>query len=250
MRGMNVPAPHALPAATRPALEALAGELQRIFGARLHSVVAYGFHDTDEEEEAHALALVERVTFEDLAACVPLVPQWRRRGLAVPLLLSRDEFIRTLDVFPLEYGDIVAHHVVVYGGDPFAGVAVSAADLRRACELQAKSHVIHLREGFLETDGRPTAVARLVAASAPAFRSLLVNISRLEDEDAAADDHHDDETIAACAERQIGVPAAVVREVLASARVGVGTIVDPTALLSRYLAATERIWQYVDAWRR
>jgi len=246
---MTAPSTQSLPASARAAVAALARELQRIFGDRLYSVVAYGVRAPEEEEE-HALALVERVTFDDLSACAPLVGDWRRRGLAVPLILSRDEFSRTLDVFPLEYGDIIAHHVVVFGIDPFAGVVVSPIDLRRGCELQAKSHLIHLREGFLEAAGRAPAVARLIAASAPAFRALLDNIARLEHPDAAAAGGHDEDRVAERAERQIGVAATVVREVFASARGGLSTIVEPTALFSRYLAATERIWQYVDAWRR
>ena len=34
------------------------------------------------------------------------------------------EFERSLDAFPVEYGDIIAHHVVVTGDDPFAGLSV------------------------------------------------------------------------------------------------------------------------------
>ena len=76
-------------------------------------------------------------------------------ALAVPLLLSRDEFLRTLDVFPVEYGEIIANHRLIVGEDILAGLQVSEADLRRGCELQAKSHLIHLREGYLETGGSP-----------------------------------------------------------------------------------------------
>ena len=52
-------------------------------------------------------------------------------------------------------------------------------DLRRACETQIKSHLVHLREGFIESGGRPQAIADLVAASAPAFAALLRNVARL-----------------------------------------------------------------------
>ena len=105
----------------------------------------------------------------------------------------------------------------------------------------AKSHLIHLREAFLETAGDPDAVARLIAASAPAFTALLRNIARL------ADDHESD--VAATAERQIGIPADVVREVISAGAGTRSTIADPTALLSRYIAASERVWEYVDTWR-
>ncbi len=226
----------------RTALDALAVDLRRIVGERLLSVVAYGLKiPTPAPRVIHSLVLLERLAFADLAACAPLATAWRRRGLAVPLLLERDEFFRTLDVFPLEYGDIIASHIVIAGADPFGGTRVSPNDVRRACELAAKSHLIHLREGFLETGGSSQAVTELIAASAPAFRALLDNIARLADDD--------EEDVAETAERQIGVSASVVREVLSA---GAGTrsgIAEPTALLAQYIAAAERVWEYVDTWR-
>ena len=58
-------------------------------------------------------------------------------------------------------------------------VAIAPADLRRACETQIKSHLVHLREAFIESGGKPGAVASLVKASAPAFTALLRNVARL-----------------------------------------------------------------------
>lgn len=209
----------------------LAGDLRRAVGDRLTSLVAYGdFAATEDADGAHALALIERLSFADLARCVAHAPRWRRLGLATPLLLAPEEFRRSLDVFPLEYGEIVARHIVIAGSDPFAGISVNEADLRRACERQAKSHLIHLREGFLETGGSVAAVARLIAASAPAFRALLLSLEQLEPG----------------AAREAGVAADLPREVAAAAD---ATIADPSALLARYIAAVERLWQYVDRWR-
>ena len=208
----------------------LAVDLQRIFGDRLQSLVAY---DTVEGDPAgvHTLALVDHLTFQDLAACIPLVVAWRRSGCAVPLILSRDEFARTLDVFPIEYGDIIAHHVIVFGKDPFAGIHVNEADLRRACEHQVKSHLIHLREGYLESGGQAAGIARMIAASAQPLRSLISNLERLDP---------------GAAERA-GVTTALVKEIAAAAS---STIADPSALLMRYLNAVERLWQEVDRWKR
>ena len=53
--------------------------------------------------------------------------------------------------------------------------------------------------------------------------------------------------LASTIERMIGVPAPLVAEILAST--GMSTIADPTALLARYIDASERIWRYVDGWR-
>ena len=228
--------------AERAALEGLAADLDRVFGKRLRTVAAYGLETPSAAPRLlHSLALVDRLSFDDLARCVPLATGWRRRSLAVPLILELEEFLRTLDVFPLEYGDIIAHHVIIAGTNPFLSTRVAQADTRRACELSAKSHLIHLREAFMETSGHPDAVSALIAASAPAFVALLRNIARLEEKGAS--------DLPETAERQIGIPAEVVREVISA---GAGTrsaIAEPTALLSQYIAASERVWEYVDTWR-
>lgn len=209
-------------------LSALGRDLQRIFGARLQSLVAYG--DPADADGVHTLGLVERLAFEDLTACAPLVSGWGRTGLAVPLLLTRDEFLRTLDVFPVEYGYIIATHTVIAGEPPFAGVAIRDADLRRACELQTKSHLIHLREGYLESGGVPASIARLMTASAPALRALARNLDRLEP---------------GAAERA-GVTPAFIEGIAAAAD---STIADPSALLARYIETVGRLWDQVDTWR-
>ncbi len=227
----------------RSAAATLATDLRQTFGGRLHALVAYGLAGHDQL--LHTLALVDDVTFADLTACAPSVRRWRRAGLAVPLLLSRVEFDRSLDVFPVEYGEIVANHVTIVGDDPFAGARIAEADLRRACELQAKSHLIHLREGFLEAGGEPQETVYLIASSAHAFRALLGNIARL-DRGAATPDAA---SLDGFAEHAIGVSAATVREIL-SFKPAAGAIADPTELLGRYLTATERIWEYVDGWKR
>ena len=234
-----------LSAAGRAALDALAADLRRVFGNRLLSVSAYGLGAADAD--IRSVVLVDRLAFDDLAACVPLTRRWDDQGLAVPLILERDEFVRTLDVFPLEYGEIIADHVAVYGDDPFEGLMVAEADRRRACELQAKSHLIHLREGFLETRGDSRAIGRLIGASAEGYRRLLMNMLAL-----VAPGPHTRETddLAARAESHLAVPAALTREVLSLTDAGPSTIADPTALLARYVAAVERIWEAVDAWKR
>jgi hypothetical protein len=231
-----------LSADERSALDLLARDLRQVFGTRLQALVAYGLDAPADPPVVHSLGLVDRLSFEDLAACVPLATNWHRRGLPVPLLLEVEEFRRTLDAFPLEYGEIIAEHVHVVGSDPFAGATVSPADIRRACEQLAKSQLIHLREGYLETGGDSRAVAALVAASAASFRALLSNLARLTGDDLG--------DLAAAAERRMGVPADLVRDIMAAGRGTRDTIAEPTALLKRYVEALERIWEYVDTWQQ
>jgi hypothetical protein len=245
---MDAPMPVTMSRDQRAATAALAADLRQTFGPRLQALVAYGLAGPDQL--LHTLALVDEVAFGDLTACAPSVHRWRRAGLAVPLLLSRKEFDRSLDVFPVEYGEIVANHVTIVGQNPFAGARIAEADLRRSCEVQAKSHLIHLREGFLEAGGDPQETVHLMSSSTHAFRALLGNISRLDYGPARASaTETGDAALAAFAAQTIGVSGSVVRDVLAF-KPAAGAIADPTELLSRYIAATEQIWEYVDGWNR
>jgi len=236
--------------AQQRAVESLARDLDYVFKDRLESLVVYAGHQGDGS--IHSCALVNALGFRDLTACLPMTESWHHRGVAVPLLLSSDELARTIDIFPLEYASIAADHAVVRGRDPFAGLEIPVEDVRRACESLAKSHLIHLREAFLESHGETRRIARLIAASAAPLRALLTHIARLPDRAAAgAVDTFTpgDESLAKMAQMRMGVPQPIIREVLATSSDGQSTIADPSHLLGRYIEASQKIWEYVDRWR-
>jgi hypothetical protein len=229
------------------AVDALARDLDQIFGERLQSLVVYPGHQSDGS--VHAMALIDKLAFRDLVACLPYTESWHHRGAAVPLMLTSEELRRTIDVFPLEYASILADYLVVRGADPLRGLEIPVEDIRRACEVQAKSHLIHLREAFLESHAETTRVARLIAASAAPLRALLTNIARLPAvASAKAGLHPSDEALAHFAEERMHVSGAVIREVLTTSADGHSAVTDPTHLLARYIDAAQGIWSYVDQW--
>jgi hypothetical protein len=233
----------AFSASQQNAIQSLARDLEDVFGSRLQALVAYAGSQGDGS--VHSCAVVDRLSFQDLVKCLPFTGRWHQRRVAVPLMLSGDELRRTLDIFPLEYAAIAADHLVVRGADPFAGVPIRIEDLRRAIEAQAKSHLIHLREAYLESHGESTRIANLITASAPPLRALLANIARLPD---GTSRDLSDEALARMAQDRMGVGASVIREVLASSSGGQSTVTDPSHLFSRYLDAAQKIWEFVDGW--
>src|SRR6185436_17605128 len=129
----------------------LTRDLGGIFRERLLAIVVYGGQvDGDATAPLQALVLVSSLSADDLDACARLNANWVRAGVGVPLILPDAEFRASLDVFPLEYGEIARAHTLVHGNDPFAGVTISPGDLRLACEAQAKSHLLHLRQGYMQ----------------------------------------------------------------------------------------------------
>ena len=162
------------------AVSALARDLGTIFTTRLRAIVVYGDNARTARAPIASLAIVDQLSADDLRACAANIQRWHQSGLATPLLMNEREFGRSLDAFPFEFGAILDDYRVVVGSDPFQGLAVDAADLRRACEVQARSHLLHLREAFIETQGRARDVAALIQRSAEPLAALLRNIRRLD----------------------------------------------------------------------
>ena len=224
------------------AAEPLLTDLKRIFKERLRSVVTYG--EPGANRSVHALVLVATLGADDLDACAAASHRWHRDGLATPLILPEQEFRRSLDAFPLEYSEIQRAHQHVFGSNPFDGLSIAPEDLRRACETQVKSHLVHLREGYIEAAGHPQVIAELVEASAAGFAALLRNVARLygvniNDRTAAT---HEGARLAA-------LPEDVVAAVLALEHSQSLPSTDPARLFPRYLAAVEQLAAWIDSWR-
>jgi len=216
-----------------------------VFGDRLRTVVAYGPHvEGDGSAPLTCLALVASLTTDDLFACAKLASRWDRAGVATPLILPESEFRRSLDAFPLEYGEIVRTHQRIFGDNPFIDLVIAQDDLRRACETQIKSHLVHLREAFIESGGRPGAVASLVAASVPAFTALLRNVARLSG--VLTSDRGEATRLGA---QRAHISEQLVSDLLSLEHSSGVVAVDSARLFPEYLAAVEHLAHAVDTWR-
>lgn len=207
-------------------------DLRRVFTDRFVAFVAYGPH--------RSVVFAQRIDPADLEAMASLVETWHRDHVATPLVMTPDELRRSLDAFPLELQAMADRHVVIDGDDPLVGIRIPAAELRRACALQARSHLVHLRQGWLDSHGHATELAELAGRSAGPFHTLLSQVAQLSGEPADTAD-----ALVRFAERTIQLPADIGRDLLsveehpdASARVA--------KRLGEYLAATERLWTVVD----
>lgn len=194
------------------AIDTQAAQLTDVFGGRLKMIAAFG-------DGSSTCAVVESLTPADLDQCARFYAGWRRLGLHPPLLLLTSELSRGLDAFPLEFNEVIATRRLIAGTDLFASMTVPLEDLRRACEVQARGHLLHLREGYIEAAGDPQAVTRLASASIAPFRALLSNIANLD--------------------------GTSVDELMKRLALGYSLKGFPEAL-----RAAERLVEYVDRWRQ
>jgi len=226
-----VPTRLTLPPPVRQAFDRLAADLQRVFGDRFVALVASGVHAS--------VAFSTEIRPDDLEQLAPLSSTWSRDNLDAPLVLTPHEFRRSLDAFPMEYQALLDRHTVIAGTPPFEGLVIDRDHLRRACEVQAKSHVIHLRQGWIHSGGDEGQLATLLDRSVPALRALLSDIARLHGAAGEAD--------AMAGARTAGVDLDLARELLQLED-------NPRhahALVRRLpecVVMADRLWVFVDTW--
>jgi predicted nucleotidyltransferase len=117
-----------------------------------------------------------------LRALGPAFAVWRKAASEPPLLISRAEWARASDVFPIEITDMRAGYRVLRGADPLGGAQVDRANLRQALEGELRGKLLRLRQGYAAAAGDEKALGEFAAASSSTIlvllRSLLTLVGR------------------------------------------------------------------------
>lgn len=128
--------------------------------------------------DVNLLILLEGVTTNTLEALRPLLRWWKEEARSVPLLLSRAEWRRAADAYPLEIAEMRTGYRVLRGGDPLMELVVRPADLRLALEREFRGKLLRLRQAYalLGDDGKAlgTVARRSVSPILLLCRGLLV----------------------------------------------------------------------------
>ena len=104
---------------------------------------------------------------------------WRKSTLEPPLVLSRAEWNRASDAFPVEITDMRSSYKVLRGTDPIQGTQVDPADLRKALEREFRGKLVRLRQGYATYAPDPAALGALGLQSAATILVLLRGVLTL-----------------------------------------------------------------------
>jgi predicted nucleotidyltransferase len=111
----------------------------------------------------------------------PLV-RWREVAGDLPLLLTRAEWQRSADAYPLEIAEMRTAYRVLRGADPLAGVSVRPADLRQALERELRGKLLRLRQGYALLHGNGPELGQFVRRSVSTIlflsRGLLILVGQ------------------------------------------------------------------------
>ncbi|MBK6458297.1 MAG: nucleotidyltransferase domain-containing protein [Gemmatimonadetes bacterium] len=230
-------------------LEGLVSQLSATYGDELVGVALYGSAARGEQatrlSDLNVLVVVQRITMEHLRKEGAVARAWREAGNPPPLTMTRAEWLGSADIFPIEYADILAHHKVLAGTLPLAGVVVERADLRLQLEHEAMSKLLRLRHAVLEASGDQKALLLLLEQSASAMLVLLRATLRL----AGTEPPNDSETVCDRFASQSGRDASSLKRIVRHNR-GLETLSqrDASGLVEQYLGFAEALVAYLDAY--
>jgi predicted nucleotidyltransferase len=147
-----------------------------------YSAVLYGSVVRDEYvpglSDINMLLVLDRLDFDLLHQLEPSFSAWVERKLPPPLLMTRMEWSRADDVFPVEIADMKTAYRVLRGSDPVADLHVRRGDLRRALERDFRGKLNRLRQAFVPSERDPESLTSItrqsIASVAALYRALLV----------------------------------------------------------------------------
>ncbi len=225
---------------------AYAREVQAALGDSCMSVVLYGSAAGVDwvpgRSDLNTVIVLTRASAAALDALAPVIARWRPHGFALPVVLDREQVAHAQLLFPMELDDITRQHRVLVGADPFRGIAIDEAALRRECAQEAFGKLLRLRAFYLAHANDAPALARMMADSLKSFLGVARHLLRLR----GAAVPHPYEAVLTAAEPVVGALPAM-RQVLHHRT---GATVDMSGvrgLAGEYVAEVERVVAAVAA---
>jgi len=228
-------------------LDELVQQLSSVYGAGLLSVVLYGSAASGEQVEGKSdqniLVIVDQLDRIRLQQLAQTSRVWTESGNPPPLTLTRAEWKRSADIFPMEYADILERHRVLKGENPFAGIQVENRDLRLQVEHEAMGKLLRLRAGVMNAGTDTKRQSALLSESLSALMVIFRAVMRLHGEIPPRESHAVAKFVAARA----GFDATPFDRVIAMAREGRAIAErDTSATLDGYVAGMETLVAYLD----
>ena len=189
------------------------------------------------------MAALQDVDFEALKNVSKAVAEWVRGSNPPPAIFTIEEIKTSLDVFPIEFLDIIENRKILYGSDPFGGLEVHNDNLRHELEHEFKSKLLRLKELYMLEASSKRNLEKIIIKSFSSFTALFKGVLRLLGEKPPA--KKIDVVEKAC--ERIGMDPAVFR-VIHETKEGVKPSQkwDIQEIAGRYMAEIFKAGRFVD----
>ncbi len=162
-------------------LDELIKNLREKQGSNLYSVVIFGSKANYGLEKIKSnvdlMIILENVTLDNLIKIRPYIIKWVKSKNRYPVILSKEEFDNTKDVFAVEFLDMQWNYQVVYGKNIFENFNIKYNDLKSQCIRDLKSLIFKFRNHYvLNINSKPEVkkgLVKLISKLLVIFRMIL-----------------------------------------------------------------------------
>jgi hypothetical protein len=155
----------------------ITGDYQKIFGEDLISIILYGSAAGEDyipgKSDINFLITLTERGIEGLDSALETVGRWRKRNVTIPLFMTLSYLTGSQDSYPVEFLNMKRHYRVVSGEDVLAPLSFDPQHIRLQLERELRGKLLHLRSGYLATEGKANKIRDLIGASLTAFVSLF-----------------------------------------------------------------------------
>ena len=132
-------------------LDKFIGILKENFGDNLVSVIAFGSQANAEnvKDNLNLMIVTNELSAENLYAISKPVQKWVKAKNPVPVIMNRDEWYSSFDVYAIEYSDLKSNYRIIYGSDLVKDIIINKPDLRLQCEAELKDLLLKYKVNFL-----------------------------------------------------------------------------------------------------
>jgi len=164
-------------------LESFVSSLKETYEEGLVSVILYGSAARGEFSGKYSnlnlLVVLNDTSLPNLKKVSKLVNKIKFRRLNV-LFFTPDHIKTSTDVFPIEFLDLKAHHIVLYGKDALKDVQVDIRNLRFQCEQELKEKLLNIKARYLRSRSK-FALKDLLFASFTSVSHITKSLNRITD---------------------------------------------------------------------
>lgn len=227
-------------------LDDLVTQLRHALGDPLEAIVLYGSAASGEQvagrSDVNVMVVARLYHMATLHTLGPTMRAWQEAGNPPVLMLTRDEWLGSADIFPMEYADLLERHRVLHGALPLDGVRVRTADLRLQVEQEAMGKLLRLRRGIMVAGDDLAAQQELLRASVSSLLVIFRGVLRLHGTVPPRDAQQVVDAVATLA----GFAAAPFRSALALRAGMAAASADTTMVLDGYVHGMAALVTYLD----
>ena len=126
-------------------------ELKLNLGDNLVSLFAFGSQANveDAKNNLNLMIVTNQLTAENLYAISKPVQKWVKAKNPIPVIMNKDEWYSSFDVYSLEYSDMKDNYRHIYGENLVQLIGINKYYLRLQCESELKNLLLKYKNNFL-----------------------------------------------------------------------------------------------------